>query len=75
MLAIKKPPVDIREREVEACVLKPSIPAGRSVGAVWVACWAYPTYHHLCYSQQATRYNGFYIKLKNVSCEYNRLNG
>ena len=39
MLARKKTPVDIRKRDVEACVLTPSIPAGRCVGAMWVAFW------------------------------------
>ena len=38
LLARKNNPVDIRKRDVEACVLTPSIPAGRCVGAVWVAC-------------------------------------
>ena len=40
MLARKKTQVDIRKRDVEACVLTPSIPAGRCVGAVWVGYWA-----------------------------------
>ena len=34
---------------------------------MWVACWACQRYHHLCLSQQATSYMGFYKKLKNVS--------
>ena len=48
MLAKKKTPVDMRKRDVEACVLTPSIPAERCVGAVWVAYWACKRYHHLC---------------------------
>ena len=58
LLARKKTPVDIRKRDVEACVLTPSIPTGRCVGAVWVACWACQRYHQLCLSQQATSYMG-----------------
>ena len=63
MLARKKTPVDIRKRDVEACVLTPSIPAGRCVGAVWVAYWACQRYHHLCLSQQAISY----IVLRSIS--------
>ena len=63
LLARKKTPVNIRKRDVEACVLTPSIPAGRCVGAVWVAYWACQRYHHLCLTQQATRYKG-YLELK-----------
>ena len=55
--------VDIRKRDVEACVQTPSIPAGRCVGAVWVAYWACQRYHPLCLSQQATSYMGF-LELK-----------
>ena len=67
LLARKSTPVDVRKRDVEACVLTPLIPAGRCVGALWVACWACPTYHHLCLSQQATRYMGF---LEQNTCFY-----
>ena len=63
MLERKKTPVDIRKRDAEACVLTPSIPAGRCVGAVWVAYWACQRYHHLCLSQQATSHMG-YLEVK-----------
>ena len=63
LLARKKTPADIRKRDVEACVLPPSIPSGRCVGAVWVAYWACQRYHHLCLSQQAASYMEF-LELK-----------
>ena len=59
----KKTPLDTRKRDVEACVLTPSIPARTCVGAVWVAYWACQRYHHLCLSQHATGYMGF-LELK-----------
>ena len=62
-LARKNTPVDIGKRDVEACVLAPSILAGRCVGALWVACWACPTYHNFVFTAAATRYVGF-LELK-----------
>ena len=55
----KEIPVGILKRDVEACVLTPSILAGWCAGAVWVAYRACQRYHHLCLSQQATSYMGF----------------
>ena len=63
LLPRKNTPVDIRKRDVEACVLTPSITAGRCVGAVWVAYWVCQRYNHLCLSQQATGCMGF-LELK-----------
>ena len=37
MLAGQSTTVDIREADVEACDLAPYNPAGRCVGALWVA--------------------------------------
>ena len=37
LLTSHRTPADNRKRDVEACVLTPSIPTGRSVGALWVA--------------------------------------
>ena len=37
MLARQSTPADTRNRDVEACVLTPSIPVGRCVAALWVA--------------------------------------
>ena len=54
LLARQSTPADIRKRDIEACVLTSSIPAGRCVGALWVAYWACQRYHHLCSSQQLT---------------------
>ena len=60
LLVRKKTPVDIRKRDVEACVLTPSIPAGRCVGAVWVAYWAGPTYHVSCGSSSQVHTGSFH---------------
>ena len=60
----KETPVDIRKRDVEACVLTPSILAGWCAGAVWVAYRACQRYHLLCLSQQATSYMGFLELMK-----------
>ena len=37
-------PAHVRKRDIEACILTPSIPAGRCAAALWVghlACWTY----------------------------------
>ena len=48
LLVRQRTPADVRMRDTQACVLTPSIPAGRCVGALWVAYWACPTYHLSC---------------------------
>lgn len=48
LLARKNTPVDMRMRDTDACVLTPSVPAERCVGALSVAYWACSTYHLSC---------------------------
>ena len=59
-LARQNTTADVRKGDIEACVLAPSIPAGRCVGVPWVAYWACRRYHRLCLSQQLAGAWDFY---------------
>ena len=64
--ARKKTPVDTSMRDTDACFLTPSIPAGRCVGALWVAQSPCPTYHLPCGSRSPVNTGSFH-KQKNCS--------
>ena len=49
LLATRKTPVHTQEGRRDTC--SDTTPAGRCVGAVWVACWACQRYRHQCLSQ------------------------
>ena len=59
MLARQLTVVDIRKRDIEACVLTPSIPAGRCVGVLWVCTIAMSDISHFVWVQLAGPYREF----------------
>ena len=60
MLARQNTTTDVRKRDIEACVLIPSIPARRCVGVLRVAQSRCPTYHLSCGSSSQVRIGSFH---------------
>ena len=63
MLTRQSTTADTRKRDAEACVLTPSIPTGRCMGALWVAHSPCSGYHLSCGSSSQVHIGSFH-KLK-----------